>query len=70
MTRAVGVLSKIASDRHKRQIIVQASEISKGIVTNSTLQVNEVHSSPTCNLLYNSKLSTSSCSPIAASTIL
>ncbi|MEH1813411.1 MAG: hypothetical protein V7L09_13355 [Nostoc sp.] len=40
MTRAVGVFSKIASDRSKQQIIVQASEISKGIVTYSTLQVN------------------------------
>ncbi|MFN6527681.1 hypothetical protein [Nostoc sp. ChiSLP03a] len=47
MTRAVGVLSKIASDRPKRQIIAQASEISKGIVTNSTFQVKEVHPSPT-----------------------
>ncbi|MBN3938690.1 MAG: hypothetical protein V7L21_13580 [Nostoc sp.] len=42
---AIGAI--IQSDRPKQQIIVQALEISKGIVTYTTLQVNEVHPSST-----------------------
>ncbi|WP_335185107.1 hypothetical protein [Nostoc sp.] len=42
MTRAIGVLSKIASDRTNSKSLSKRSEINKGIVTNSTLQVNEV----------------------------
>ncbi|MBE8965415.1 hypothetical protein IQ277_03880 [Nostocales cyanobacterium LEGE 12452] len=56
-------LCKAIALNTKHQIIVQGSEISKGIVTKSTLQVNEVHPSSTCNLLYNPKLSISSYSP-------